>query len=134
MKREALSNAEGRKLLAQRPRAKAKDQAELFPAALGLAGDRQLGIGWFAECGFEPGRRWRFDWARPSEKVAVEVDGGRWMPGGGRHGSDADRCKLNEAAALGWRVLRFSPKQLRDDPLGCADVVRRALALGRERR
>lgn len=60
-------------------------------------------------------RRWRFDFAWPWLKVAVEVDGGQWSSfGGGRHNTDADREKMNTAAAMGWRVLRFSPKMLKD--------------------
>jgi hypothetical protein len=87
---------------------------------------------------FHPTRRWRFDWAftRPFRKVAVEVDGGQYLVRegkrgtsiGGRHNTDADREKCNQAAALGWRVLRFSVKQLEDDPQHCVDLVREALA------
>ncbi len=77
---------------------------------------------------FHPTRRWRFDNAWPKEKIAVEIDGGQWKRGGGRHNSDGDREKLNEAAVLGWRVLRFSGTMLRNDPVGCIKTVRRALA------
>lgn len=46
--------------------------------------------------------------------MAVEIDGGVWT--GGRHvrgaGFVRDCDKLNEAAALGWRVLRFTPTHL----------------------
>lgn len=75
---------------------------------------------------FHPTRQWRFDFAFPG-LVAVEIDGGQWKAGGGRHNTDEDRDKLNEAAALGWRVLHFSPKQLRDQGGECVDVLRRAL-------
>lgn len=75
---------------------------------------------------FYPGRRWRFDFAWEAQRVAVEVDGGAWAPGGGRHATDADRDKLNHAA-LAWRVLRFSPQQVERDPAGCVELVRRAL-------
>lgn len=71
---------------------------------------------------------WRFDWACPSHMVAVEVDGNAWrVKGGGRHGQDSDRDKMNMAAALGWRVLRFSPKQLEKNPARCAEITRRAM-------
>ncbi len=76
---------------------------------------------------FHPTRRWRFDWSWPKSKLAVEIDGGQWVGRGGRHNSDKDREKLNAAAALGWRVLRFSGRMLKRDPLGCIDVVRQAL-------
>lgn len=73
------------------------------------------------------GRRWRFDFAWPGAFVAAEVDGGQWKAGGGRHNTDEDRTKLNQAAALGWRVLRFSPAQVKRDPAGCVAVIRKAL-------
>jgi hypothetical protein len=62
---------------------------------------------------FSPPRLWRFDMAWPDERVALEVDGGQYVFGGGRHNSDADRDKMNSAAALGWRVLRVSPSMLK---------------------
>jgi very-short-patch-repair endonuclease len=76
---------------------------------------------------FNPQRRWRFDFAWLSERVAVEIDGGQWRAGGGRHNTDSDREKLNTAAALGWCVLRFSHSALRDDPVGCIALLRMAL-------
>ena len=80
-----------------------------------------------AEYKFAEPRRYRFDWAFPRLKVAVEVDGGQFAPLGGRHAGDKDREKLNLAASLGWRVFRFSPGQLKDDPAGCLELVRRSL-------
>ena len=68
-----------------------------------------------AEFRFHPVRRWRFDYAWPDAKVALEVEGGIWT--GGRHtrgaGFVADLEKYNTATALGWRVLRTTPKGLR---------------------
>jgi very-short-patch-repair endonuclease len=46
---------------------------------------------------------------------------------GGRHSRDTDRDKLNVAAVEGWRVLRFSPQQLKRDPLACVVQVLAAL-------
>ena len=64
------------------------------------------------------GRRWRFDFAWPDRMLAVEVDGGAWVPGGGRHtrgaGFAADHDKFNRATLLGWRVLRFTSRHLED--------------------
>jgi very-short-patch-repair endonuclease len=58
-------------------------------------------------------RGWKFDYAIPDLMVAIEVDGNAWQTkGGGRHGQDSDRVKMNEAAARGWMVFRFSPAQL----------------------
>lgn len=64
---------------------------------------------------FHPERRWRFDFAWPELKLAVEVDGVLWGEQGGHQRPDdyADDCeKLNEATLLGWRVLRFTPAQV----------------------
>lgn len=69
-----------------------------------------------AEYRFHDIRRWRFDLAFPSNRVAVEIDGGAYV--GGRHvsgpGFEADCEKHSEAAALGWRVLRVTPRHVRD--------------------
>ncbi len=63
-----------------------------------------------SEYRFHPVRRWRFDLAWPAQWLYVEVDGGTWI--GGRHsrgkGYEADCEKLNTAAVLGWRGLRFT--------------------------
>jgi very-short-patch-repair endonuclease len=63
---------------------------------------------------FHPVRRWRFDYAWPSEKVALEVEGGVWT--GGRHtrgaGFVADIEKYNAATVAGWRVVRVVPGKL----------------------
>lgn len=77
---------------------------------------------------FHPERRWRFDFAWPDVRVAVEVNGNAWaVRGGGRHGKDADLEKGNAAAAAGWRVFTFSPAMLERDPAACVDVVRAAV-------
>lgn len=77
---------------------------------------------------FHPERRWRFDFAFVEQRLAVECDGGQWVAGGGRHNGDPDREKLNQAAILGWRVLRFSTRQIQHDPIECVRQIRVALA------
>ena len=92
---------------------------------------RAAGIdGWTTEHRFHPTRRWRFDVAFESRKLAVEIDGLSWRGAGGRHqrgkGFEADCEKMNEAMLLGWRVLRVSQGQVsRGDALRW---LRRALA------
>jgi hypothetical protein len=70
---------------------------------------------WEPEFRFHPVRKWRFDYAWPMFKVAVEIEGGIWVRGahvrGGHFLSDAE--KYNNAGLLGWRVFRFTPRQLR---------------------
>lgn len=60
-----------------------------------------------AEFRFHPIRRWRFDYAWPNVKVALEIHGATYK--GGRHvtgkGFAADREKMNEAQLLGWIVI-----------------------------
>jgi hypothetical protein len=76
---------------------------------------------------FHPVRKWRFDYAWPVEKVALEVEGGAWT--GGRHtrgkGFTADMAKYSEAAALGWRLVRTTPSALYSGHT--LDLLRRAL-------
>ncbi|GIW81475.1 MAG: hypothetical protein KatS3mg105_3282 [Gemmatales bacterium] len=76
---------------------------------------------------FHPTRRWRFDYAWPDHKVALEVEGGAWVRG--RHvrgkGFVKDIEKYNEAAILGWRVVRCTPVQLKDGSI--FDLLRRIL-------
>ncbi len=74
------------------------------------------GIPHVTEHRFHPTRRWRFDVAFPNDKLAYECDGGGWI--GGRHsrggGIEADAEKFSEAVAMGWRVGRVTPKQVKD--------------------
>lgn len=74
-----------------------------------------MNIGGVPEFKFHPTRKWRFDLAWPENKIAMEVEGGVWT--GGRHtrgtGFLKDCEKYNAAASLGWRVFRFTPKQVR---------------------
>lgn len=63
---------------------------------------------------FHPTRKWRFDYAIPAHKIAIEVEGGVWT--GGRHTSPKgflnDMEKYNTATIMGWRLLRTTPDRL----------------------
>lgn len=63
---------------------------------------------------FHPTRKWRFDYAIPQHRIAIEVEGGVWT--GGRHTSPKgflnDMEKYNTATMMGWRVLRTIPDEL----------------------
>ena len=104
------------------------DKAELFQTYWNIAAPLALGEP-EREFHFDKhlGRKHCFDFAWPSCKVAVEVDGGQWAPRGGRHATDKDREKLNIAASLGWKVFRFSPEQLNREPYTCVQLVVDAL-------
>lgn len=62
----------------------------------------------------ELGRRWRFDFAWPAKKVAVEIEGGVFS--GGRHtrgyGYQSDCEKYNAATMLGWKLIRLTSKMI----------------------
>lgn len=59
-------------------------------------------------------RRFRFDFAWPSLKLACEVEGGCWS--GGRHtrgaGFISDCKKYNLATMHGWGLLRYTSEQI----------------------
>lgn len=69
---------------------------------------------------FAKPRMWRFDVAFPDYKIAVEVEGGMFLPTKGKHagrhtsptGIKRDLEKYGEAAVLGWTVLRVLPEQV----------------------
>jgi very-short-patch-repair endonuclease len=54
---------------------------------------------------FDDTRRWRFDFAYPEIKLAIEVDGGTWTQGrhtrGQGYENDAEKC--NQAVLQGGR-------------------------------
>jgi very-short-patch-repair endonuclease len=61
---------------------------------------------------FHPDRKWRFDFAIPDQKIAIEYEG--IHSGKSRHttrgGYAGDVEKYREAAKLGWTVLRYTAK------------------------
>lgn len=63
---------------------------------------------------FHPTRKWRFDFAWPERKLALEVEGGVFIQG--RHNQGAsfvtDCEKYTEAALLGWRVMRVTDRHI----------------------
>jgi very-short-patch-repair endonuclease len=81
------------------------------------------------ELRFAPPRRWRFDFAFEPQKLAVEIEGGAFSRGRHTRGAGfiADMEKYNTAVALGWKVLRFTPSQVKDGTaLGFIENVLRA--------
>lgn len=80
---------------------------------------------------FAPPRMFRFDYCWKPEKLAVEIEGGIWIGGGGRHnrgaGFSRDIEKYNCAVLLGWRLLRFTPKMVETGE--AVELIRRAMGL-----
>lgn len=78
---------------------------------------------------FAPPRLWRFDFAWPDRKLALEVEGGTWSAEESRHtsgaGFEADCEKYNAAALAGWAVLRVTSKMIDDGR--ALEVLERAL-------
>jgi len=79
-----------------------------------------LGFPFVTEHRFHAVRRFKFDWAIPSHKVAIEYEGVNSDKS--RHttkvGYSKDCEKYNLAAADGWRVLRYTAlnyTQMTDD-------------------
>lgn len=64
---------------------------------------------------FHDTRKWRFDWAVPEYKLAVEYNGSVWTQG--RHtrgqGYINDREKMNEAQLAGWLVLELTTEAVK---------------------
>ena len=75
---------------------------------------RSAGLDPEREYRFHATRRWRFDFAFPAQKIAIECEGGTYS--GGRHtrgaGFAADCEKYNQAALDGWRLLRFDGRMI----------------------
>jgi hypothetical protein len=65
------------------------------------------------ELQFDPERKWRFDYAIPALKIAVEYEGGIFMQRSGHNshtGIQRDVDKYTRAQVLGWQVIRVTAK------------------------
>ena len=69
-----------------------------------------------SEYKFYPERKWRFDWALPAVKVAVEYEG--IYSAKSRHttrsGFVGDVEKYNAATVAGWKVIRLTADNYKD--------------------
>ena len=65
---------------------------------------------------FSEDRGWRFDFAYPARRIAIECEGG--TRSGGRHvrgqGYEEDCRKYNAAVLDGWQILRFTGAMIED--------------------
>lgn len=94
---------------------KSKLKSEEYVHALATT-CKQIGLPEFTrEHAFHSARRWRFDAAWLEVRLACEIEGG--IHSGGRHvrgvGFEKDMHKYNEAACLGWVVIRVSPDMVK---------------------
>lgn len=67
-----------------------------------------------SEVKFHPERKWRFDYAAPDKKLAIELEGGIWVKGAHTRGShyNSDCEKYNAATLLGWKVFRLTTNMI----------------------
>ncbi len=76
---------------------------------------------------FHPTRMWRLDFAYPSIRLAVEVEGGIYSKG--RHGRGKgiaeDIEKGNALTLAGWRLIRVHGDQVRSGE--ATELIRHAL-------
>ena len=89
-------------------------------------------LGYEREYRFDPVRHWRFDFAWPEQKLAVECEGAVWTQGRHTRGSGfvADLEKYNSAVLQGWRVLRYDATMINNGD--CLSQIEYALGLVRE--
>lgn len=75
----------------------------------------RYGIVYQKEYRFHNEYQYRFDYAIPEKKVAIEIEGGIYVFG--RHnmpiGYTEDIIKYNLAQSLGWKVYRFTTEQVK---------------------
>lgn len=68
---------------------------------------------------------WRFDFAWPALKLAVELQGGTWIRG--RHnrggGFRGDCEKMNAAQLAGWTVLQYTTDHMEKMPVQVVEEV-----------
>ena len=94
----------------------------------------------FSECGltepvaefkFMPERKFRFDFAWPTQKVALECQGGIFarIPGGHNRGAQIrkEHEKRNLAAAAGWRILYCETETI--CTMETVELIRRSLVM-----
>jgi very-short-patch-repair endonuclease len=96
----------------------------------------QAGIPFEREYRFHESRKWRADFAIRRYQLGgipslllIEVDGGSWVAGRHTRGSgfEKDAEKLNAAAELGYRVLRYTPRMIESGE--ALEQIRRILSM-----
>ena len=67
----------------------------------------------------------RVDFAYPSVRLIIELDGRAWHTT--LEAFESDRMRDNHAQLAGWRVLRITYRMLKENPQMVRDMIRRAL-------
>lgn len=106
--------------------------ASVLERGFALRWESMNGIGFVREYRFHPEREWRFDFAWPVARCAIEIHGGlgwntvkrgknrgkRYLGGHNtRKGVSRDCEKITEAALLGWRVFVLTKEMSEDRSL-----------------
>ena len=99
--------------LTSKPKPRIRQNAEPLEGAFFAACDIPVPV---YEYRFHSTRKWRFDYAWPDKKLALEVEGGVWTQGRHTRGSGfvGDMEKYNAAATMGWRILRVQPCDIKN--------------------
>lgn len=94
--------------------------------------EQELGVSLIPEFKFHPVRKWRFDFAIPDLKIAIEIDGGLFIYGRHNHAISMikDYEKFNAAAESGWVILKFIPSQLKEN--ATLDIIQRTVDFRRK--
>ncbi len=98
------------------PRLRAKTRSSRLEAKFALYWRGLGGPELKREFVFHAGRNWRADFAHIESRTLIEVEGGVFINGGGRHnraaGFIADAEKYLEAFLAGWNVVRLTEAQI----------------------
>lgn len=71
------------------------------------------------------GQTYFIDVAVPASRLAIEADGYEFHSS--REAFERDRSRQNQLIISGWKVLRFTWRQLHEDPVWCGEQILRAL-------
>jgi very-short-patch-repair endonuclease len=98
------------------PRLRAKTRSSRLEARFALYWSGLGGPELQREFVFHPERKWRADFAHVESRTLIEVEGGIFIKGGGRHnraaGFIADAEKYLAAFLAGWNVVRLTEAQI----------------------
>lgn len=76
---------------------------------------------------FHSKRKWRFDFALPDVRIAIEIEGVFYDGRTSRHttaiGYSQDCEKYNNAVLAKWWILRYTNYQIRSDINSCVDQI-----------